>query len=112
MGLRAGFRRRIIRILERNLSVLRMGMRYKTSPLGVPADLKSGVKKCPNLFRLCGFAIRSKEVCFSFCWGITNPPVFNRSNLFLRRSCKSAGTESGDMDVVGRCLHLVDLPEF
>ena len=43
---------------------------------------------------------------------IANPPVFNRSNLFLRRSCKSAGTESGDMDVVGRCLHLVDLPEF
>uniref|UniRef100_UPI0040286753 hypothetical protein n=1 Tax=Prevotella sp. TaxID=59823 RepID=UPI0040286753 len=23
-------------------------------------DLKSGVKKCPNLLRLCGFAIRSK----------------------------------------------------
>ena len=30
------------------------------SPLGVPPDLKSGVKKCPNLFRPCGFAIRSK----------------------------------------------------
>ena len=28
-------------------------------PLGVPPDLESGVKKCPNLFRLCGFAIIS-----------------------------------------------------
>ena len=54
-------------------------------------DLKSGVKKCPYLFRLCGFAIRSKEVCFSFCWGIANPPVFNRSNLFLRRIANPPG---------------------
>ena len=36
-------------------------------PLGVPPDLESGVKKCPNLFRLCGFAIRSKGECISFC---------------------------------------------
>ena len=28
-------------------------------------DLKPGVKKCPNLFRLCGFEIRSKGVCIS-----------------------------------------------
>ena len=28
------------------------------SPLGVPLDLQSSVKKCPNLFMLCGFAIR------------------------------------------------------
>ena len=42
------------------------------SPLGVPPDLQSGVKKCPNIFRLCGFAIRSKGECFPFCWGITN----------------------------------------
>ena len=30
-------------------------------PSGVPADLKSAVKKCPNLFRICGFEIRSKQ---------------------------------------------------
>ena len=30
-------------------------------PPGVPADLKSAVKKCPNLFRICGFEIRSKQ---------------------------------------------------
>ena len=53
-----------------------------TFPLGVPPDLESGVKKCPNLFRLCGFAIRSKGVCFSFYWGITNPPVFIGRTFF------------------------------
>lgn len=36
-----------------------------SSPLGVPPDLKSGDKKCPNLFLLCGFAIRSKESTYS-----------------------------------------------
>ena len=51
-------------------------------PSGVPPDLESGVKKCPNLFRLCGFAIRSKGVCFSFCWGITNPPVLIGRTFF------------------------------
>lgn len=55
---------------------------YGAYPLGVPPDLKSGVKKCPNLFRLCGFAIRSKGVCFSFCWGITNPPVLIGRTFF------------------------------
>ena len=49
---------------------------------GVSPDLQSGVKKCPNLFRLCGFAIRSKEVCFFFCWGITNPPVLIGRTFF------------------------------
>ena len=31
---------------------------------------------------LCGFAIRSKGVCFSFYWGITNPPVFIGRTFF------------------------------
>ena len=53
-----------------------------TFPSGVPPDLESGVKKCPNLFRLCGFAIRSKGVCFPFCWGITNPPVLIGRTFF------------------------------
>ena len=64
------------------------------SPPGVPPDLQSGVKKCPNLFRLCGFAIRSKGVCFSFCWGITNPPVLI-GRTFFTADFKSAGTPSG-----------------
>ena len=44
-------------------------------------DLKSGVKKCPNLFRLCGFEIRSKGVCFLLL-GDYKSPGFNRSNIF------------------------------
>ena len=63
-------------------------------PLGVPPDLESGVKKCPNLFRLCGFAIRSKGVCFSFCWGITNPPVLI-GQTFLRRISNPPGRLAG-----------------
>ena len=63
-------------------------------PLGVPPDLESGVKKCPNLFRLCGFAIRSKGECFPFCWGITNPPVLI-GRTFFTADFKSAGTPDG-----------------
>ena len=64
-----------------------------TFPLGVPPDLESGVKKCPNLFRLCGFAIRSKGECISLllCWGDYKSPGFNRSNLFLRRISNPPG---------------------
>ena len=61
---------------------------------GVLPDLQSGIKKCPNLFRLCGFVIRSKGVCFTLCWGIVNPR-FNRSNLFFTADFKSAGTPGG-----------------
>ena len=63
-------------------------------PLGVPPDLKSGVKKCPNLFRLCGFEIRSKGVCFFFYRGITNPPLsigrtfFNDGLQIRRDACR------------------------
>ena len=63
-------------------------------PLGVPPDLESGVKKCPNLLRLCGFAIRSKGECFPFCWGITNPPVLI-GRTFFTADFKSAGTPGG-----------------
>ena len=34
---------------------------YARPPLGVPADLQSAVKKCPNLFMLWGFAIPSHQ---------------------------------------------------
>ena len=33
----------------------------ESPPPGVPPDLQSGVKKCPNLFMICGFAIRSNQ---------------------------------------------------
>ena len=32
---------------------------YAFPPLGVPADLQSAVKKCPNLFMLWGYVIPS-----------------------------------------------------
>ena len=34
---------------------------YAHPPLGVPADMLSAVKKCPNLFMLWGFAIPSNQ---------------------------------------------------
>ena len=64
-------------------------------PLGVPPDLESGVKKCPNLFRLCGFAIRSKGECISLLLGDYKSPGFNRSNLFLRRISNPPGRLAG-----------------
>ena len=70
------------------------GALSKRKPARRPPDLKSGVKKCPNLLRLCGFAIRSKGVCISCCWGITNPPVLIGRTI-LTADFKSAGTPSG-----------------
>ena len=50
------------RRLSRSESARRLS---EASPLGVPPDLQSGVKRCPNLLILCGFAIRSKGVCIN-----------------------------------------------
>ena len=44
--------------MEINLASRRI---LSSLPLGVPPDLKSGVKKCPNLFMLSGFAIRCNQ---------------------------------------------------
>ena len=38
-------------------------------PLGVPADLQSAVKKCPNLFMLWGFAIPSNQTVAGISMG-------------------------------------------
>ena len=38
-------------------------------PLGVPADMLSAVKKCPNLFMLWGFAIPSNQAVTSISMG-------------------------------------------
>ena len=51
---------------------------------GVQADLQSAFKKCPNLFGLCGFAIRSRQECC--CWiRAHNPSSFfeKRRNLYI-----------------------------
>ena len=40
---------------------------------------------------LCGFGIRSKGVCLSFYWGITNPPVLIGRTFFLRRIANPPG---------------------
>ena len=42
---------------------------YAHPPLGVPADLQSAVKKCPNLFMLCGFAIPSNQALAGISMG-------------------------------------------
>ena len=42
---------------------------YARPPLGVPADMLSAVKKCPNLFMLCGFAIPSNQAVASISMG-------------------------------------------
>ena len=47
-------------------------------PLGVPADLQSAVKKCPNLFMLWGFAnlvqMSAIQACFRSA-GYARPPL-------------------------------------
>ena len=42
---------------------------YAFPPLGVPADLQSAVKKCPNLFMLWGYVIPSPQAVASISIG-------------------------------------------
>ena len=42
---------------------------YARPPLGVPADLQSAVKKCPNLFMLWGYVIPSNQALASISMG-------------------------------------------
>ena len=52
-------------------------------PSGVPADMLSAVKKCPNLFMLWGYAIPSNQAVASVapdmpvpcCAGYAHPPL-------------------------------------
>ena len=68
-------------IQKEEASLKAMPIQKEEASLGVPPDLKSGVKKgSTTLF--CGFKIRSKGVCFSFCWGISNPPVLRGRTFF------------------------------
>ena len=62
MGLRAGFRRRIIRILEINLSVHRLGMRYK-------------IKERKPARRSAGFEIRRQKRFDLFTGGFAIPHI-------------------------------------
>ena len=51
---------------------------------GVQADLQSAFKKCPDLFGICGFAIRSKQECC--CWIRAHSPRLSlkkRRNLYI-----------------------------
>jgi hypothetical protein len=67
--------------MQKEASLKAMPLQKEEASLGVPPDLKSGVKKgSTTLF--CGFKIRSKGVCFSFCWGISNPPVLRGRTFF------------------------------
>ena len=66
-------------------------------PVRRSADLQSAVKKCPNLFGHCGFAIRNIQfVLFEVLLGDYKSPGFNRSNLFLRRISNPPGRLAGD----------------
>ena len=60
-------------------------------PVRRSADLQSAVKKCPNHFGLCGFAIRNKQECPYLILRDYKSPDFNRSNLFLRRISNPSG---------------------
>ena len=42
---------------------------YAFPPLGVPADLQSAVKKCPNLFMLWGYVIPSPQAVAGISMG-------------------------------------------
>ena len=53
-------------------------------PPGVQADLQSAFKKCPNLFGICGFGIRSRQECC--CWIRAHTPssfFWKRRNLYI-----------------------------
>ena len=54
------------------------------NPPGVQADLQSAFKKCPDLFGICGFAIRSRQECC--CWIRAHSPSSffeKRRNLYI-----------------------------
>ena len=61
------------------------------NPPGVQADLQSAFKKCPDLFGLCGFAIRSKQECC--CWIRAHNPsfFFEKDGIFTFSSFKALG---------------------
>ena len=42
---------------------------YARPPLGVPADMLSAVKKCPNLFMLWGYVIPSPQALAGISMG-------------------------------------------
>ena len=64
-------------------------------PLGVPTDLQSVVKKWPNLFIFCGFAIRSRGECYVLWIRGLQIPWFDRSNIFLWRIANPSGRLTG-----------------
>ena len=74
------------------------GLQSPYPPSGVPTDLQSVVKKWPNLFMFCGFAIRSREIVICYGLGGLQIPWFDRSNLFLRRISNPSGRLTGVWD--------------
>ena len=70
---------------------------YARPPLGVPADLQSAVKKCPNLFMLWGICYPQQPGSSRHIdrIGGLQIPRLNRSNLFLRRIANPSGRLTG-----------------
>ena len=81
-------------------------------PPGVPADLKSAVKKVRPI-KTGGFVIPQQKEKHTPLLRIANPQSLNRLGHFLTPDCKSGETPSGNKELVIPCLEygvLVDFP--
>ena len=65
------------------------------SPLGVPADLQSAVKKGSTYIKTRGFVIPKQKGKHTPLLRIANPQSLDRLRHFLTPDCKSGGTPSG-----------------
>ena len=99
MGLRAGFRRRIIRILERNLSVHRMGIRYKIKERK-PARRSAGFRNpaSKNVLTYLGstdLQSAAKKYAFPFVGGLQIPRFLIGRTFFYGGVANPPGRKVG-----------------
>ena len=88
------------------------GVSKSTSPLGVPADLQSAVKKVRPI-KTGGFVIPQQKEKHTPLLRIANPQRLNRLGHFLTPDCKSGETPNENKELVIPCLEygvLVDFP--
>ena len=79
------------------------GVSKSTSPLGVPADLQSAVKKVRPI-KTGGFLIPQQKEKHAPLLRIANPQRLNRLGHFLTPDYKSGETPSGNKELVIPCL--------
>ena len=87
------------------------GVSKSTSPLGVPADLQSAVKKVRPI-KTGGFVIPQQKEKHTPLLRIANPQRLNRLGHFLTPDCKSGETPSGNKELVIPCLEYGVLADF